>query len=84
MCVQAYNVNHRIVSYDVVGKRSKILSQASLHRLSDLLPLVSSYSINKKDWVNIMKEKLMRFMYGRYGVDTFGKFLLWSGVILMQ
>ena len=51
--------------------------------LSDLLPLVSSYSINKKDWVNIMKEKLMRFMYGRYGVDTFGKFLLWSGVILM-
>lgn len=46
-----------------------------------------SYSIifykNKKDWVNIMKEKLMRFMYGRYGVDTFGKFLLWSGVILM-
>lgn len=30
-----------------------------------------------------MKEKLMRFMYGRYGVDTFGKFLLWSGVILM-
>ena len=65
------------------GKRSKILSQASLHRLSDLLPLVSSYAINKKDWVNIMKEKLMRFMYGRYGVDTFGKFLLWSGVILM-
>ena len=55
MCVQAYNVNYRIVSY----------------------------SINKKDWVNIMKEKLMRFMYGRYGVDTFGKFLLWSGVILM-
>ena len=46
-----------------------------------------SYSIifykNKKDWVNIMKEKLMRFMYGRYGVDTFGKFLLWSGVILL-
>ena len=33
--------------------------------------------------MNIMKEKLMRFMYGRYGVDTFGKFLLWSGVILM-
>ena len=64
-------------------KRSKILLQASLHRLSDLLPLVSSYAINKKDWVNIMKEKLMRFMYGRYGVDTFGKFLLWSGVILM-
>lgn len=44
---------------------------------------IVSYSINKKDWVNIMKEKLMRFMYGRYGVDTFGKFLLWSGVILM-
>ena len=76
-------LRENIVSYDVVGKRSKILSQASLHRLSDLLPLVSSYSINKKDWVNIMKEKLMRFMYGRYGVDTFGKFLLWSGVILM-
>lgn len=23
-----------------------------------------------------MKEKFMRFMYGRYGVDSFGKFLL--------
>jgi len=54
-----------------------------LTHVFDLLPLVSSYSINEKDWVNIMKEKLMRFMYGRYGVDTFGKFLLWSGVILM-
>jgi len=29
---------------DVVVKRSKILLQASLHQLSDLLPLVSSYN----------------------------------------
>lgn len=27
-----------------------------------------------------MKEKLMRFMYGRYGVDSFGQFLLGAGI----
>lgn len=29
-----------------------------------------------------MREKLMRFMYGRYGVDSFGKFLLGTGIVL--
>lgn len=29
-----------------------------------------------------MKEKLIRFMYGRYGVDSFGKFLLGVGIAL--
>ena len=30
-----------------------------------------------------MKEKLMRFMQGRYGVlDAFGKFLLIAGLVL--
>lgn len=29
-----------------------------------------------------MREKLMRFMYGRYGIDSFGKFLLWTGIAL--
>lgn len=28
----------------------------------------------------IMREKLMRFMYGRYGVDSFGKCLLGIGI----
>lgn len=28
-----------------------------------------------------MKEKLMRFMYGRYGVDTFNKFLVGSALV---
>lgn len=30
-----------------------------------------------------MKEKLIRFMYGRYGVDAFGKFLVILGLILI-
>lgn len=30
-----------------------------------------------------MKEKLIRFMYGRYGVDAFGKFLVVLGLILI-
>lgn len=30
----------------------------------------------------MMKEKLIRFMYGRYGVDSFGKFLLGAGIVL--
>ena len=30
-----------------------------------------------------MKEKLMRFMQGRYGVDTLTKFLLIVGLILV-
>ncbi|MGN1168453.1 MAG: hypothetical protein ACI4S2_18705 [Lachnospiraceae bacterium] len=28
-----------------------------------------------------MKEKFMRFMYGRYGIDSFGKFLIIVAVI---
>lgn len=28
-----------------------------------------------------MKEKLARFMYGRYGIDSFGKCLLWIAMI---
>lgn len=30
-----------------------------------------------------MKEKLIRFMYGRYGIDSFGKFLLIIGLIAL-
>lgn len=30
-----------------------------------------------------MKEKLMRFMQGRYGVDTFSKFLLVLGLVVV-
>ena len=28
-----------------------------------------------------MKEKLMRFMYGRYGVDSFGKFTVITAIV---
>ena len=37
------NVHHLAVKRDGVVKRSKIFLQASLHRLSDLLTLVSSF-----------------------------------------
>ena len=30
-----------------------------------------------------MKEKFMRFMYGRYGVDTLGKYCLGAGLVTM-
>lgn len=30
-----------------------------------------------------MKEKLIRFMYGRYGADSFGKFLSGAGIVLL-
>ena len=30
-----------------------------------------------------MREKMMRFMQGRYGVDTFSKFLLGAGLIVV-
>ena len=30
-----------------------------------------------------MKEKLVRFMQGRYGVDTFSKFLLVLGLVVV-
>lgn len=30
-----------------------------------------------------MKEKLIRFMYGRYGVDSLGKFTIITGLIAM-
>ncbi len=30
-----------------------------------------------------MKEKFMRFMYGRYGVDSFSRFLVWAALILI-
>ena len=29
------------------------------------------------------RERLQRFMYGRYGMDAFGKFLSWASVILL-
>ena len=29
------------------------------------------------------RERLQRFMYGRYGMDAFGKFLSWTSVILL-
>ena len=29
-----------------------------------------------------MKEKFMRFMYGRYGGDSFGRFMMWTGIIM--
>ncbi len=34
------------------------------------------YDIIYQKGGNFMKEKFMRFMYGRYGVDSFSKFLL--------
>ena len=30
-----------------------------------------------------LRERLQRFMYGRYGMDGFGNFLMWGAVILM-
>ena len=30
-----------------------------------------------------MKEKLQRFMYGRYGLDSFGKFTIIVSLVLM-
>ncbi|MBO5351898.1 MAG: hypothetical protein J6A77_01240 [Lachnospiraceae bacterium] len=30
-----------------------------------------------------MRERLQRFMYGRYGMDGFGNFLLWGAIVLM-
>ncbi|MBR6642666.1 MAG: hypothetical protein IKL28_03280 [Lachnospiraceae bacterium] len=30
-----------------------------------------------------LKERLMRFMYGRYGVDGLGRFLLWVAIACM-
>jgi DNA-directed RNA polymerase subunit RPC12/RpoP len=30
-----------------------------------------------------MREKLMRFMQGRYGIDTFSKFLLIAGLVVV-
>lgn len=32
---------------------------------------------------DIVKEKFMRFMYGRYGIDSFGKFLVTLALILI-
>jgi len=29
------------------------------------------------------RERLQRFMYGRYGMDAFGQFLLWSAIVFM-
>ena len=34
-------------------------------------------------WRILMKEKLSRFMAGRYGVDGYSRFLLWISVILL-
>ena len=30
-----------------------------------------------------MKEKFMRFMYGRYGVDSLGKCMIWSALAMI-
>ena len=30
-----------------------------------------------------MKEKFIRFMYGRYGMDSFGKFTIIAGLVTM-
>lgn len=30
-----------------------------------------------------MREKIQRFMIGRYGVDQFGRFLLWAAIVCM-
>ena len=30
-----------------------------------------------------LKDSFIRFMYGRYGVDSFGKFTIWGSLILM-
>ncbi len=30
-----------------------------------------------------LKDRFIRFMYGRYGVDSFGKFTIWGSLILM-
>ena len=29
------------------------------------------------------RERLQRFMYGRYGMDAFGRFLSWTSIILL-
>lgn len=29
------------------------------------------------------RERMQRFMYGRYGVDAYGRFLMWTSVILL-
>lgn len=33
--------------------------------------------------LNKLKQKTYRFMQGRYGLDTLGNFLLWTGMILI-
>lgn len=30
-----------------------------------------------------LRERFQRFMYGRYGMDGFGNFLLWGAIVLM-
>lgn len=30
-----------------------------------------------------LKDKFIRFMYGRYGIDSFGKFTIWGSLIIM-
>ncbi|MCI5648091.1 MAG: hypothetical protein ACI4EG_15505 [Fusicatenibacter sp.] len=33
--------------------------------------------------MNKLREKIARFMYGRYGIDQFGNFLLWAAIAVM-
>ena len=33
--------------------------------------------------MNKLKEKITRFMYGRYGIDPFGNFLMWGAIVVM-
>lgn len=35
-----------------------------------------------KGWMEVMREKLMRFMYGRYGVDKLSRHLVIAGLVL--
>ena len=44
--------------------------------------MFSALLIYKEERV-IMKEKLIRFMIGRYGMDQFSRFLMWATLVIM-
>ena len=44
--------------------------------------MFSALLIYKEERV-IMKEKLIRFMIGRYGMDQFSRFLMWTTLVIM-
>jgi len=35
------------------------------------------------DWMNKLRDRFARFMYGRYGSDEFSRFLLYAALVLM-